>query len=272
VPSQPAALRTLGRWLDVNTTASVRAQRPQPTLDDRHYIELYHNTRRRHSALGMLTPTEYENYTTRPRRPPDSRTATPSYQGLDHDLRRLGGTKDGETNRRWNWLLPTLDHAVGGFRLELRKPGENCIRRKGELGPRETIKGCCVPGKMPVSLGVKGSRDDRFIDTGEIGVQEGRGAFISEKARQLFPGSSVEVCALLKSIELLFATTSSTAAAGFDDLDVPPIGQLLETPPYMSSLEMSIQRPDRPQVTDAENALAPTLLGMTRSASRPGRS
>lgn len=26
------------------------------------YIELFHNTRRRHSALGMLTPTEYENH------------------------------------------------------------------------------------------------------------------------------------------------------------------------------------------------------------------
>jgi hypothetical protein len=25
------------------------------------YIELFHNTRRRHSALGMLTPIEYEN-------------------------------------------------------------------------------------------------------------------------------------------------------------------------------------------------------------------
>jgi transposase InsO family protein len=25
------------------------------------YIELFHNTRRRHSSLGMLTPTEYEN-------------------------------------------------------------------------------------------------------------------------------------------------------------------------------------------------------------------
>jgi putative transposase len=25
------------------------------------YIELWHNTRRRHSTLGMLTPTEYEN-------------------------------------------------------------------------------------------------------------------------------------------------------------------------------------------------------------------
>ena len=25
------------------------------------YIELFHNTRRRHSALGMLAPTEYEN-------------------------------------------------------------------------------------------------------------------------------------------------------------------------------------------------------------------
>jgi transposase InsO family protein len=25
------------------------------------YIEHFHNTRRRHSALGMLTPTEYED-------------------------------------------------------------------------------------------------------------------------------------------------------------------------------------------------------------------
>ena len=25
------------------------------------YIEIFHNTRRRHSALGMLTPTEYED-------------------------------------------------------------------------------------------------------------------------------------------------------------------------------------------------------------------
>jgi transposase InsO family protein len=31
------------------------------------YIEPFHNTRRRHSALGMLTPTEYEDryFTTR---------------------------------------------------------------------------------------------------------------------------------------------------------------------------------------------------------------
>ena len=33
------------------------------------YIELFHNTRRRHSALGMLTPTEYEDrYFAHPRR------------------------------------------------------------------------------------------------------------------------------------------------------------------------------------------------------------
>jgi putative transposase len=25
-----------------------------------HYLEIFHNGRRRHSALGMLTPTEYE--------------------------------------------------------------------------------------------------------------------------------------------------------------------------------------------------------------------
>ena len=26
------------------------------------YIEIWHNTRRRHSALNMLTPSEYENH------------------------------------------------------------------------------------------------------------------------------------------------------------------------------------------------------------------
>lgn len=30
-----------------------------PALHD--YIEIFHNTRRRHSSLSMLTPTEYEN-------------------------------------------------------------------------------------------------------------------------------------------------------------------------------------------------------------------
>jgi len=34
------------------------------------YIELWHNTRRRHSALGMLTPTEYETFTHPPTKPP----------------------------------------------------------------------------------------------------------------------------------------------------------------------------------------------------------
>lgn len=28
------------------------------------YIDRFHNTRRRHSALGMLTPTEYEHHHT----------------------------------------------------------------------------------------------------------------------------------------------------------------------------------------------------------------
>jgi putative transposase len=45
------------------------------------YIELFHNTRRRHSALGMLSPTDTRTYTTRPGKPPDSRTATPFYRG-----------------------------------------------------------------------------------------------------------------------------------------------------------------------------------------------
>jgi len=28
------------------------------------YLEIFHNRRRRHSSLGMLTPTEYEKLTT----------------------------------------------------------------------------------------------------------------------------------------------------------------------------------------------------------------
>jgi acyl dehydratase len=44
------------------------------------YIELFHNTRR-HSALGMLSPSGYENLHNRTGKPPDSRTATPFYRG-----------------------------------------------------------------------------------------------------------------------------------------------------------------------------------------------
>jgi hypothetical protein len=47
----------------------------------RQPLELFHNTRRRHSALGMLTPTEYEDLHNTTRKPPDSRTATPKKRG-----------------------------------------------------------------------------------------------------------------------------------------------------------------------------------------------
>ena len=35
--------------------------RVEPATAIHDYIEIWHNTRRRHSALNMLTPTEYEN-------------------------------------------------------------------------------------------------------------------------------------------------------------------------------------------------------------------
>ncbi len=44
------------------------------------YIELFHNTRRRHSALGCSLQLSTRIYTTRPG-PPDSRTATPLFRG-----------------------------------------------------------------------------------------------------------------------------------------------------------------------------------------------
>ncbi len=45
------------------------------------YIELFQNTSLRHSALGMLTPTEYETLHAPTRKPPDSRTSTPRNSG-----------------------------------------------------------------------------------------------------------------------------------------------------------------------------------------------
>jgi hypothetical protein len=45
------------------------------------YIELFHNTRHRHSALNMLTPTEYENHHQTTTTPPNSKTHTPQNQG-----------------------------------------------------------------------------------------------------------------------------------------------------------------------------------------------
>ncbi len=46
------------------------------------YIEVFHNRRRRHSSLGMLTPIEFElnNTNTQPRQP-ESRNATPPNPG-----------------------------------------------------------------------------------------------------------------------------------------------------------------------------------------------
>ena len=47
----------------------------------RDYIELFHNTRPRHSALGMLSPTDYEARYNNTSTPPDSTTPTPHFPG-----------------------------------------------------------------------------------------------------------------------------------------------------------------------------------------------
>jgi hypothetical protein len=44
------------------------------------YIEIFHNRRRRHSALGMRTPIDM-NYSTPHQRPPESRNAAPRNRG-----------------------------------------------------------------------------------------------------------------------------------------------------------------------------------------------
>jgi transposase InsO family protein len=76
-PSQTdRATRALCRWGDSRGEAAPRGQaailsaaesdhqilsRVELANAIHDYIELFHNTRRRHSALGMLTPTEYED-------------------------------------------------------------------------------------------------------------------------------------------------------------------------------------------------------------------
>lgn len=48
----------------LHATYSCRRSGARGCADDsaiHDYIEIFHNTRRRHSALGMLTPTEYES-------------------------------------------------------------------------------------------------------------------------------------------------------------------------------------------------------------------
>jgi putative transposase len=45
------------------------------------YIELFHNTQRRHGALGTLTQPSLKTYTNTPSTSADSRTRTPRSQG-----------------------------------------------------------------------------------------------------------------------------------------------------------------------------------------------
>jgi transposase InsO family protein len=45
---------------DVHQSGGVPKTRIELASAIHDYIERFHNTKRRHSALGMLTPTEYE--------------------------------------------------------------------------------------------------------------------------------------------------------------------------------------------------------------------
>ena len=80
------------------------------------YIELFHNTRRRHSALGMLSPTEYE----------DLHNATPGRLTPEPRLHFFGGRSRSPSNPAWlrassAWIWDFLSTqrttaASGGFR------------------------------------------------------------------------------------------------------------------------------------------------------------
>ena len=62
------------------------------------YIELWHNTRRRHSALGMLTPAEAEERWLRgeplPRTTPSRTTVTAGPSGASRDPETLQTTNE----------------------------------------------------------------------------------------------------------------------------------------------------------------------------------
>jgi transposase InsO family protein len=60
---EPSAAHTTMRWSSPSGGGcrSSPSTRIELATAIRDYIELFHNTRRRHSALGMLSPTEYED-------------------------------------------------------------------------------------------------------------------------------------------------------------------------------------------------------------------
>jgi hypothetical protein len=58
------------------------------------YIEIWHNTSRRHSALNMLTPTEFENQHTTTTKPPELAQTRSNKTGPDQVVHQTGSTPD----------------------------------------------------------------------------------------------------------------------------------------------------------------------------------
>ncbi len=89
LPSAPSALRSTMRW---SRRSGPACRSSYSTAEDGRHAssspprstttsKIWHNTRRRHSALQMLTPTEFENHHKHNRPPPDSRPPTPRNPG-----------------------------------------------------------------------------------------------------------------------------------------------------------------------------------------------
>ncbi|WP_227998985.1 IS3 family transposase [Nocardia australiensis] len=59
------------------------------------YLEIFHNRRRRHSALGMRSPIEYEMMQSSIQPWPEVQYPDPTKPGEHHALRSSGGTSAG---------------------------------------------------------------------------------------------------------------------------------------------------------------------------------
>jgi len=94
------------------------------------YLEIFHNRNRRHSALGMLTPIEFEKVNTKPHEPPDSQTPRPRNRG------QTGRTK---------FTGPGRYRQYARARREAR-----LIKLGAQLGAgglcRCTVRACLAPG------------------------------------------------------------------------------------------------------------------------------
>lgn len=141
-------------------------------------------------------------------------------------FRKISATKPGEPDRSWDRRLAGLLDPRGGRFLQFGDPGKNPIEPIHDFGPCESIERNSVPGKVPINLGVKSSGLDRFVDAGEVRMEERGRAFIPEKARKQFPGWSIQESTLLEAINFLLAAATLAAALYLNELNVVPFGEL----------------------------------------------